>query len=365
MLKFLVLFTVFLFLYVSSTITLTFLSTTFFKKANSAAAGTGVIFFLTYLPYIFIGLRYADMTMIEKILPLFLSNLAMSMGIQLIGMFEGKGTGANFSNWTEGISVDDQFSLIIVMGFLFMHNFMHLGLMAYFERVMPGNYGIARPWHFPITDLIKRCRKNQIPPSIYVNNGRVQDSSHPEQQASFGGLPTYFEDEKIYSNRKIGVKINNISKTFKQLGLVKKAVNNLSLNIYDGQITVLLGHNGAGKSTTISMITGLIEPDRGNILINGKDMVTETKEARSFIGLCPQHNLLFDDLTVYEHLRFFAKLKENYNEAEIDSILELINLKDKKHALSKTLSGGMKRKLSIAIAFIGNSSIVILDEPSK
>jgi ATP-binding cassette subfamily A (ABC1) protein 3 len=80
-----VLFAVFLLLYVSSTITFTFMCTTFFKKANSAAAGAGIIFFLTYIPYIFISLRYQTLSMIEKILPLFLSNLAMSMGVQLIG----------------------------------------------------------------------------------------------------------------------------------------------------------------------------------------------------------------------------------------------------------------------------------------
>lgn len=115
------------------------------------------------------------------------------------------------------------------------------------------------------------------------------------------------------------------------------------------------------------MITGHLKPDSGEILINDKDIVKETKEARKFMGFCPQHNLLFDDLTVYEHLKFFAKLKNQLddNEKEIDSMLEIINLTDKKHSLAKTLSGGMKRKLSVAIAFIGKSNIVILDEPSN
>jgi ATP-binding cassette subfamily A (ABC1) protein 3 len=113
------------------------------------------------------------------------------------------------------------------------------------------------------------------------------------------------------------------------------------------------------------MITGLVEPSDGNIFINDYDIVKNNQEARDCIGLCPQHNLLFDDLTVFEHLKFFSKLKENFDEKEIDNMLEIINLADKKHALSKTLSGGMKRKLSIAIAFIGNSSIVVLDEPSN
>lgn len=119
------------------------------------------------------------------------------------------------------------------------------------------------------------------------------------------------------------------------------------------------------KSTTISMITGLAEPTNGRILINGLDIVKETKEARKCIGFCPQFNLLFDDLTVDEHLKFFALLKNNYDPTEIENMLNIINLADKRYALSKTLSGGMKRKLSVSIAFIGQSSIVILDEPSN
>ena len=113
------------------------------------------------------------------------------------------------------------------------------------------------------------------------------------------------------------------------------------------------------------MITGICEPTSGSVLINDKDIVTNTKEARSVLGYCPQHNLLFEDLTVYEHLKFFSKLKQNFNENEINRMLELTNLADKKNALAKTLSGGMKRKLSVAIAFIGGSKTVILDEPSK
>jgi ATP-binding cassette subfamily A (ABC1) protein 3 len=113
------------------------------------------------------------------------------------------------------------------------------------------------------------------------------------------------------------------------------------------------------------MITGLTKPTSGNILINNKDVVKDTDEARSVLGYCPQHNLLFEDLTVLEHLVFFSKLKESYNQNEIDEMLELIHLSDKRDAPSRTLSGGMKRKLSVAIAFIGGSKTVILDEPSS
>ena len=113
------------------------------------------------------------------------------------------------------------------------------------------------------------------------------------------------------------------------------------------------------------MITGVCEPTFGSVSINNSEMNTNIDDARSTLGYCPQHNLLFDDLTVYEHLKFFSKLKQNYSEIEINEMLELTRLTEKKNSLAKTLSGGMKRKLSVAIAFIGGSKTVILDEPSK
>lgn len=112
-------------------------------------------------------------------------------------------------------------------------------------------------------------------------------------------------------------------------------------------------------------MTGNCEPDFGKILIHGKDIVQNAKEAKSLIGYCPQHNLLFENLTVDENLVLFSKLKQNYDPSEIKKMLELINLTDKTNTLAKNLSGGMKRKLSLAIAFIGATKLVILDEPSK
>ncbi|KAJ8958665.1 hypothetical protein NQ318_016390 [Aromia moschata] len=102
-----------------------------------------------------------------------------------------------------------------------------------------------------------------------------------------------------------GIEIQNLCKRFGN----KSAVDNLCLNIYQNQITVLLGHNGAGKSTTMSMITGMIDVTSGNIKINGIDIKSNMDEIRKTLGLCPQDNLFFTDLTVAEHLQFFAMLK--------------------------------------------------------
>lgn len=247
------LFAVFLFLYASSSITFTFLCTTFFKKANSAAAGTGIIWFLTYLPYIFISLRYEKMSLLDKLLALLVNNLAMSEGVQLIGMFEGKGTGINWTNWTTGISVDDNFCMIMVMSFMVFNNFTHLVLTFYFEKVLPGDHGIGRPWHFPISDVIAYFARPNLELNVSFLSEHEKDSdmdrirdvkrrnSDGQSVADGDSLPVYIEDEANYLNSNVGIKIKNISKNFKQFDKVKRAVNNLSLNIYEGQISVLLG----------------------------------------------------------------------------------------------------------------------------
>lgn len=79
--------------------------------------------------------------------------------------------------------------------------------------------------------------------------------------------------------------------------------------MYKGQITALLGHNGAGKTTTMSILTGLFPPSSGSAQVDGKSILTDMEAIRESLGLCPQHNVLFDRLTVKEHLEFFINLK--------------------------------------------------------
>jgi len=148
----------------------------------------------------------------------------------------------------------------------------------------------------------------------------------------------------------------------------KQAVNDVSLNMYSGQITVLLGHNGAGKTTTMNMITGIFPPTKGTVFVDGYDIRTQTKEARRSMALCPQENILYNELDVYQHLKLYAILKDhpwNDIDNEINKMLQLVALTDKKYNMSSQLSGGMKRKLSLAIAMIANSKILVLDEPTS
>lgn len=104
------------------------------------------------------------------------------------------------------------------------------------------------------------------------------------------------------------------------------------MNLYEDQITVLLGHNGAGKTTTMSMLTGMFPPTKGTATIGGYDIRTQIMKVRDSMGLCPQHNVLFDDLTVTEHLIFFSKLKgckSGEVDLEVQKYLKLLSLEDK------------------------------------
>ncbi|VDO77229.1 unnamed protein product [Schistosoma mattheei] len=140
------------------------------------------------------------------------------------------------------------------------------------------------------------------------------------------------------------------------------------MNIYEGQITVLLGHNGAGKTTTLSILTGLYPPTSGTAYIYGHDIRNDIEGIHGNLGFCSQHDVLYDTLTVEEHLYLSAHLRGCDNstvEQQVERTLRKIYLRDKKSEYTKTLSGGMKRRLSIGMALIGDSKVLILDEPTS
>ena len=193
------------------------------------------------------------------------------------------------------------------------------------------------------------------------------------KQPEVDSILLFFQDPKIFEKEpkdlNASIRVENVCKEFRKIGEgTKTAVDHLWLNIYENQITVLLGHNGAGKSTTMNMITGMYGSTSGSIFVNGFNVFTQTKQARRSIGLCPQENIIFNELTVAQHLRLFAVLKDYPSEKienEIEQTLMLLKLVDKKNELATNLSGGMKRKLSLGIALIGETETLILDEPTS
>ncbi|WP_195971302.1 ABC transporter ATP-binding protein [Clostridium thermobutyricum] len=155
-------------------------------------------------------------------------------------------------------------------------------------------------------------------------------------------------------------------------GLIKRfgdfiAVDNININIKEGEIYGLLGPNGAGKSTTIGIMCGLLKPTNGKIEILGVDVTKSMKNQNKLIGLVPQEIALYGELTAYENLKFFGQLynlKGRELEESIDRVLDFIGLQDVKKKVANTFSGGMKRRLNIGCALIHSPKIVIMDEPT-
>jgi len=147
----------------------------------------------------------------------------------------------------------------------------------------------------------------------------------------------------------------------------KLAVKSVSLAIENNSVFGLLGPNGAGKTTLISILTGLYPPTAGDAYLAGFSVNKEMQDIYLNIGVCPQHDILWDDLTVEEHLLFYARIKgvkPKEEKAAVKKALETVSLQKFKNRLSKGLSGGEKRRLSIAISLIGDGKVVFLDEPT-
>ncbi|MSR90530.1 ABC transporter ATP-binding protein [Inconstantimicrobium porci] len=159
------------------------------------------------------------------------------------------------------------------------------------------------------------------------------------------------------------ISLKNITKKFD--GNI--VVDNINLNIEQGEIYGFLGPNGAGKSTTISMICSLIHPTDGDIEIMGTNIKKDSREIKKKIGLVPQNIALYKDFTAYENIKFFAELyglKGDMLKRRINEALEFTGLMDVKDKKAKTYSGGMQRRLNIACALVHKPQIIIMDEPT-
>ncbi|CAF0889943.1 unnamed protein product [Didymodactylos carnosus] len=346
-----------------ATITQCFLMSVFFNRANLAACGAGILFFLLYLPYTVL-LNYSDVTLRwHKIISCLSSTVAFGIGCDYIAKWEERAKGIQWDNINKGTRPADNFSFLYCMIMMLIDSIIYMFFTWYIENVFPGEFGIPKPWYFPFTktywfgyDVNKIRKRTEYLINLEKNqseNTNELDNRVKQRSASI----------ESYSDGEVGVEIINLCKYYNN----KLALKNLSVKFYQNQITSFLGRNGAGKSTTWSILTGLIPPTSGTAYIDGWDILTDIKKIRQNIGFTPQHNVLFDLLTVREHLEFFARLKGAADETidiEIERMLDDLMLTNKRDNYSTELSGGMKRKLSIAIAFCANSKTVILDEPT-
>lgn len=156
------------------------------------------------------------------------------------------------------------------------------------------------------------------------------------------------------------IEIKDITKKYRSL----VAVNHVNLTIQDGELFGLLGVNGAGKTTLISMLSTLVQPTSGTASLMGYDLIKEKEEIKKIMSVSPQETAIAPLLTVKENLSFFSEIYEMEDHAYLEEIIRLFHLEEVLNKKAKTLSGGYKRRLSIAISLLSRPKVLFLDEPT-
>ncbi|MDR2513694.1 MAG: ABC transporter ATP-binding protein [Christensenellaceae bacterium] len=159
------------------------------------------------------------------------------------------------------------------------------------------------------------------------------------------------------------IEIKNVTKRYG----ANLAVDDVTFTINEGEVLGFLGRNGAGKSTTMNIVTGYISASSGQVLVDGMDILEEPREAKRHIGYLPEQPPLYMDMTVEEYLRFVCDIKEirrQSQKAHLEDIYELVRIQDVRRRLIKNLSKGYKQRVGLAQALVGNPDVIIMDEPT-
>lgn len=287
------------FLFGTGSTSLMYFISVFFSRSKTASSLGVVLFIAGYFPaFAFSGTTTRNVKRLASLLP----PTAFSLGLSSIGTFE------NNMAATQAAAVVNNWSFGDTIGMLVLDTFLLAFLGWYFDQTLPASFrefGVARPWYFFFTvgfwremlgypqnihaianDLPERAPP-QGPYTLCCRRRPSENSvSTPQAPIDESFLEGPDEALKALAKDKRCVTVSNLVKDFDTPDGVKRAVNNVNLEMYQGQIFVLLGPNGAGKTTAISMMTGLLAPTAGSMSLFGKNLLTETADARESMGVC-------------------------------------------------------------------------------
>jgi hypothetical protein len=294
-----------------------FMTSMLFDNAKTASVSGMSIWFAGF----FVNSALLEASYTEKVMASVLAPIAFANGLSVISAVESVDQGVGMDTmWDEYVDFD--FGSALVMLFVDFVLYMCVGL--YLEQVLPKEYGIVRPWYFPFQPSFwgLGCFEKLAPAACMGRDiemkrtyaqlrANTSDGLDGEILASKSSDSIEEISEELREKLRNGqcVNVKKLRKVFNTPDGEKVAVKSLNLTMFEGEIFVLLGHNGAGKTTTISMLSGLFQPTSGDADIYGKSISKDLAEIRTSMGVCPQHNVLYDVMTVEEHLLLFAGLR--------------------------------------------------------
>uniref|UniRef100_A0A803VPW1 Cholesterol transporter ABCA5 n=1 Tax=Ficedula albicollis TaxID=59894 RepID=A0A803VPW1_FICAL len=339
------------FLYGVSSVFFALMLTPLFKKSKHV----GIVEFLATLVFGFVGLNIVLLEDFPKSFVWILSPLCQCsflIGVAQVMHLEDYEDGATFANINAG-----PYPLCISLILLVLDSIFYLLVAVYLDQVIPGEFGLRRtPFFFMKPSFWSKHRKNYK--ELYESsiNGSLSFSEIVEP------VPAEFQGKEA-------IRISCVQKTFRKKGETVEALRNLSFDIYEGQITALLGHSGTGKTTLMNILCGLCPPSDGFVSVYGHRVseIDEMLEVRQIAGVCPQSDIHFDILTVEENLSIFAAIKgipQNDLIQEVQKVLLDLEMQPIRDNQAKKLSGGQKRRLSVGVAVLGNPKVLLLDEPT-
>ncbi|ORY53867.1 hypothetical protein BCR33DRAFT_779180 [Rhizoclosmatium globosum] len=251
----------------------------------------------------------------------------------------------------------------------------------YFDKVIPGECGAKmKPWFlFTKKYWFPAAIESTPPPTVFGSSETVSPPPTLEQiqksnpailTSVIKSINSIFENvDAVYTPPPITLEIKNLCKSFTTRSLVRKwrkhrAVDDLSLTLESGKLFALLGQSGAGKTTTTNILCGKTPQSSGSIRIWTAEDGRERRALSDLIGVCPQHDVLFHELTAREHVYLYARIKNVQVENAGIDILKAVNLEKVADSAVGTYSGGMKRRLSLTLSTLGQTRLLFLDEPT-
>ncbi|XP_030023361.2 uncharacterized protein LOC115442462 [Manduca sexta] len=312
-----------LFVFGISVLSFCYMMSKLFSSASFAAVCTALAYLTTFMPFVMILSLEAVMVSSLKLLVCLSMSSSLCYAFLYITRYEATGSGATWADlWSSPIGSED----------------MSIGLAAIMVLVDAAIY-------FIIGWLIDRYF------GIKTQSSNVTHCTTTDDKA--------------------GVSIINVTKIYGEgTRRAKLALDNVSMELHKGQITTLLGHNGAGKTTLINILTGMVRPSRGHVSVRGGGADgAGGAEGRARLGVCPQRDVLHACLTPREHVRLYAMLnhalQDHQVDEEVDRMLQVLSLGPWSEEPVMRLSGGTRRRLCVALAFIAKPHLVSLDEPTS